>query len=164
MSSRVRAAYVLAAVLAAVALVLFLVRPDEAEGEQNVAVVDTRQTAEVVDEVTEGLEGVFAYDFRAPEESEAAAEAFLSAEALEDYQELRETVSSLGEEQSLVYEAEVTRVGVQRLVGDEATALAFLAQTSTRGSDGAVEEAPAQLLLELERVDDAWQVASFDLL
>lgn len=155
--------FALAAVLILLALGLWIAAPDEGEA-KNSALVDGKETSRIVDVVTSGLESVFAYDFRQPDANKSAVEGFFTGDAVGEYDDLRATVADLGEEQALVYKVTVEQVGVQEIEGDRATVLAFVHQESTRGSDGAVEEAPAQLVLDLTRSGDSWKVTDLKLL
>lgn len=130
----------------------------------NLAVVDTDATREVVDAVAEGLGRILVYDYRRPQRTQQAADAFLTGAARDQYQQIYGALQRAGTRQQLVHTSTVSQIGVQRLTGSSADLLVFLDQETVRTTDGAANRAPAQLRVEAVRKDGTWRVESIELL
>lgn len=124
------------------------------DGSDNLAVVDTKETAAVQSAVSQALESVLSYNYEDPTTTQAAAEQVLSGDAREEYDTLFKTLEEQAPDQELVLTAQVVSVGVEELEGNSATLLVFVDQSSRRADDDQASLSAAQLQVEAGKESD----------
>jgi Mce-associated membrane protein len=151
---------VLSAALTVVGIA-FLVRTNQLNDQKassNHALSDPNRTSEVIAEVSTGLNQVFSYDYRKPQEAEAAAKRWLTGSAPAQYRTLFDQLQKLAPGQKLTFVAKVSVAGVTNLEGDHARLLVFLDQESTRASDGQSSISAAQVRIGAVRDGNLWRI------
>ncbi|WP_059011079.1 hypothetical protein [Streptomyces specialis] len=130
---------------------------------RNTALSDTAATSEVIGTVSDAINSLFSYDYASPEDTDAAAEEWLTGEAVEQHETLLAPVREVGEEERMVLTTTVTHAGVEILEGDRARLLIYADQTSARADDESETlHGPAVLTVEAVHRDGTWLIAGID--
>lgn len=137
---------------------------DLASAGSNRAVTDSALTSDVSGELKRILERVLSYDYADLDTTAKAAGEGLTGKARCQYDALYGQVRQSAAAQKLVLTTTVHEIGFTELSTDQASALVFLDQTSSRGDTRQSSQAGAQLTLQAQRQAGHWQVTGFDLL
>ncbi|GAA5160295.1 MULTISPECIES: hypothetical protein [Amycolatopsis] len=164
MSGERRRANVLAALAAVVVLatgfaVFAALRASAAHG-GNVAVADTRATAEVADQISAGVKALFSYDYANLARTERAAASVLVDEAVGQYRSGYEAAKQQAVAQKLIRTTTIGSIGVSDLRGDTARVLVFLDQQTLVTTTNQQSSASAALSVTARKVDGTWKIAS----
>ncbi|TCP53193.1 Mce-associated membrane protein [Tamaricihabitans halophyticus] len=134
------------------------------ESTSNEALLNAARTSELKEQVTDGFEQLFSYNYTDTDKTEQAAKQILAGEEVRsEYEQLFDQIKKLAPEQQMVVTMEVVQSAVIRLEGDQARLLVFADQTSVRGTSGDTAAAPAQLAIGARFEDDRWKITSLDL-
>jgi Mce-associated membrane protein len=128
----------------------------------NLALVDASATSEVEGQVSTALTRVLSYDYRRPDETQSAADEYLTGEAKGQYDTLFAALQDKAPGQQLVLEARTVVAGVKTLSADQAELLVFIDQSTTRASDNAASFAAAQLAVSAVKEDGAWRISALN--
>jgi Mce-associated membrane protein len=130
----------------------------------NRALLDEPASQGVSTLVSRSLAQVLSYDWTQPDAARAAADQLLSGQARKEYDTLFASLQERAPDQKLTLTAEVQVVGVQRLTSSAATLLVFIDQSSTRAKDKESSVSAAQLLVDVRREGQSWQITGLQIL
>lgn len=130
----------------------------------NLAHVETTETARVEAEITRALETLFSYDHELPELAQSNADELLRGDARDEWDTIYQSFEDQAVGQDLMLASTVRRVGVRELSSDTADVVVFMDQTSARAGDESASLAAAQLAIAAEHHDGAWRITEIDLL
>lgn len=125
---------------------------------ENQALVDTKVTDTVASEVSRALTQVLTYDYRKPQRTHRAADAFLTGAARKEYDTLFASLQERAPDQKLTLSASVQSVGVKELTDNTAKLLVFLDQSSKRADDNEATVSAAQLAITAKLVQGNWKI------
>lgn len=128
----------------------------------NRALVETERTADVTGQLRTAIERTFSYDHADLDATLRAADRYLTGTARCQYDAIFAQVRAQAPAQRIVLEAAVRELALVRLTGEEAEALVFIDQTSTRGDLGRGTSAAAQFAVQAQLNGDTWQLTSLD--
>ncbi|HKN53656.1 MAG TPA: hypothetical protein VJX66_14225 [Amycolatopsis sp.] len=146
-------------VLALGCAVWFGIETSSLQPEDNAALVDQAETAQVSQEVGDAVKSVFSYDYADLSRTERAAAAVLTGDAVKQYRDQFTAARQRATDAKLVRTTTIRALGVRTLHGDDASLLLFLDQ-QTLGPSGPPQSSVAQLSVTAKRVDGHWKLAS----
>lgn len=138
---------------------------DSGAADSNTAFVDQAETAEVASAAQAIIEGVFSYDYQDLESYQSALHQYLDEEMLARYQETAEQNVQIITQAKTTITATVEEddVGVERIDGDTATALAIMSRTGNNGGSQQISDA-APLRVRMRNIDGHWKADAISLL
>jgi Mce-associated membrane protein len=145
--------------------VAFLVRAhtlDDAATVTNHAVTDRAVTAQVIGQVSTGLDQVLSYDYAKPQVAKQAAARWLGGDAPKQYALLVSQLQKLAPGQQLSLVAKVVTAGVTVLHGNTAQLLVFVDQQSTRASDHQSSLSAAQVEVTATKHGGSWKITELE--
>jgi Mce-associated membrane protein len=128
----------------------------------NEALSDATRTREVTTYVTSAVEATFSYDYTNLAATEQAVEEHLTGNARCTYDAVFADVKRLAPEQKIVLDTTVRDLALISLTGDDAKALVYVDQFSTRGDVNKTAAVSGQFAVQAHREDDTWQITEFD--
>jgi len=135
---------------------------EQAAEPPNRALVDTETTTEVTTQLRTAVEATFSYDHADLEATARAADRYLDGTARCQYDELFAQVKQVAATQQIVLRTSVRDVALVQLTDDQAEALVFIDQTSTRGDRGTTASGAAQFAARARLDDGDWLLTSLD--
>lgn len=127
---------------------------------RNTALTDGAATAEVKGAVADMVGKVFSYDPADPARTRNAARAFLTGDAVRQYERIFGRVRAEAPKAKTVLSTRVTDSAVTFLDDDRARVLVFADQRTTRTADGKSTNAPALLTVTAVRHEDRWKITA----
>lgn len=127
--------------------------------EENSALVDAAATAEVREQISSAVEGLFSYNYASLDRTRRAAERVLLDTAQQNYRAKLSDARETAEEHKLVRTASTRAIGVRSLRGDTARVLVFLDQQTV--ADGGSERRTDTAYLDVvaKKVGGSWKIA-----
>jgi hypothetical protein len=128
----------------------------------NRALVETDRTRDVSGQLRDAVERTFSYDHADLDATARAADRYLTGDARCQYDQLFGQIRAQAATQRIVLRTVVRELALVRLTGDEAEALVFIDQTSSRGDLDRTVGAAAQVSVRARFDGDTWQLTSLD--
>jgi Mce-associated membrane protein len=128
----------------------------------NRALTDTEITTAVTDQLRTAVELTFSYDHADLDATARAVDRYLTGEARCVYDQVFAQVKALAPAQRIVLRTTVREIALARLSGEEAEALVFIDQSSSRGDTGNSVAAQAQFTVYARLDGDTWQLTRLD--
>lgn len=128
----------------------------------NRALVDADATREVTGQVRKAIEATFSYDHADLDATAVAADRYLADEARCQYDAIFDQVREQAPAMRLVLRTAVRDVALVRLRDEEAEAIVFFDQSSTRGDKQTTATVAGQLAVRARLEGDSWRLTSFD--
>lgn len=160
-----KATYILAAglVVLAAAFTTGAVFARMAEGTENTALLDVKQTQQVKKAMKSAAEQLFSFDYRNIDKTEQAAKDLLANKQVQKkYSTLIDEVKRLAPKQKIVVTVTATEAAVVRMQDDSAKVMVYVDQTSTRTGSKETSAGGAALWLQTELRDGKWKVVGMD--
>lgn len=157
-------------VVAALALVLALTAAFFAvkyfsvdAGDENKAMVDVVATEQLKQQVGDGLEAMFSYNYNNVEQHEKAVKDVLATDEMRSqYERLMGDVKEKAPKQKVVLQTTVRNIAVISMTDDTAQVLAFIDQTSVREDTGQTAATGDQPTVTAMKVDGEWKISHID--
>lgn len=164
------ATWTLTSVVGALALVLALTAAFFAykyfaigAGDENKAMVDVVATEQLKQQVSDGLETMFSYNYNNVQQHEQAVKDVLATDEMRSqYEELMGDVKEKAPKQKVVLQTTVRNVAVIEMNENSARVLAFIDQTSVREDSGQSAATGDQPTVTAVRVDGEWKISHID--
>lgn len=128
----------------------------------NLVLVDTAATGEVVGQVSKAIETVLSYDYTKLDENEAAGRAVITGKYGDEFGTTFADVRKTAPEQKLVLTTTVLLAGVTTLSADRAEVIATMDLAAVR--DTTPYNSPGRVKVVATRVDGRWKITEMTLL
>ena len=128
----------------------------------NLALTDAEATTEATGQLRVAIERTFSYDHADLDATARAVDRYLAGAARCQHDQFFGEVRELAPAQRIVLRTAVRQLALVRLTGDEAEALVFVDQSSTRGDTNSSVAAEAQFAIQARLDGDTWQVTRLD--
>lgn len=134
----------------------------ESAAARNTALTDMARTSEANGQVTAAVAALFSYDYAHPEKNRQATRAFLSGNAVSQFQKLFAPVLKVARKQQLVLTTTVTESGVSTIQGNRAHLLVFANERNTSVASGQTVYAGAMLAVDATYRTGKWRLTGLD--
>lgn len=132
-------------------------------GDENKAMVDVVATQELKQQVGDGIEAMFSYDYNNVEQHEKAVKDVLATDEMRSqYEQLMGDVKAKAPKQKVVLQTTVRNIAVISMTDDSAQVLAFIDQTSVREDTGQTAATGDQPTITAMKVDGEWKISHID--
>ncbi|GAA4806865.1 hypothetical protein [Tomitella cavernea] len=131
----------------------------------NTAFVDQSATAQAAQSARDIVQGVFSYSYQDLDAYQASLAKFLNKDMLASYQQTADQNIQIITQAETTIKATVGEgnVGIEKLDGDEATAVVIMERSGTNGDSQQISDA-APLRVQMEKVDGRWKATDMRLL
>jgi Mce-associated membrane protein len=129
----------------------------------NEALGDVELTREVTGYLTGAIEATFSYDYTNLAKTEQAADAHLTDNARCEYDELFGEVEQYATQQKIVLTTTVRELALVQLNSDDAEALVYIDQLSTRVDVNKTVAVGGQFAVQAHREGNQWKITEFDM-
>jgi Mce-associated membrane protein len=130
--------------------------------DQNLALTDKAETAQVTGQIRKAVATVFSYSYADPDVTRAAAQRLLTGPAVRQYDSLFALVEKDAPAQKLVLATSVTSIGVELLTPATARLLIFVNQQDAKGGTGAADYSGAMLAVTAVLRNGHWLIEDMD--
>jgi len=161
---RLSAALCAAALLLAGCAVWFGLEARNAGTPDNAAFADGAATSAVSGQMSAALEAVFSVDYRDLGKTEAAANQYLTGQAVDQYRQLLDVVKQQAPANQLVLTTRVRSLAVKDIHGLTAHLLVFVDQSTSRAGSVDSSSGGAQIRITATRQDERWRIAEIGVL
>ncbi|MPY99011.1 MAG: hypothetical protein GEU97_13605 [Actinophytocola sp.] len=132
-------------------------------GDENKAMVDVVATEQLKQQVGDGVEAMFSYDYNNVEQHEKAVKDVLATDEMRSqYEQLMGDVKDKAPQQKVVLQTAVRNIAVIEMTDDTARVLAFIDQTSIREDTGQSAATGDQPTITVVKVDGEWKISHID--
>jgi Mce-associated membrane protein len=129
----------------------------------NDALSDPERTREVSQYLNTAIAQTFSYDYRDLAKTRTAVGKYLTGDARCEYDELFGEVERYAPEQRIVLETTVRALALSHLGRDDAQALVYIDQRSTRTDVNKTVSVGGQFAVQAHREGNHWKITEFDM-